>query len=64
MKVLYLLLAVLFFLFQASSGFVDVAPADTIACRNQGNFCRLRTCPPTFEGTGTCHNGALLCCSK
>ncbi|NXK44831.1 GLL10 protein, partial [Chauna torquata] len=64
MRILYLLFAVLFLLFQASPGSADAPFEDTAACRSQGNFCRLGACPPTFAISGSCHGGLLKCCSK
>uniref|UniRef100_A0A8C9FVG9 Beta-defensin-like domain-containing protein n=1 Tax=Pavo cristatus TaxID=9049 RepID=A0A8C9FVG9_PAVCR len=64
MKILYLLFAVLLFLFQAASGSADPLFPDTVACRNQGNFCRAGACPPTFAISGQCHGGLLNCCAK
>ncbi|NWZ44643.1 GLL10 protein, partial [Brachypodius atriceps] len=64
MKILYLLFAVFLLLFQATSGSADPFFADTVECRNQGNFCRAGVCPPTFAVKGTCHSGQFNCCSK
>ncbi|XP_025912686.1 gallinacin-10-like [Apteryx rowi] len=64
MRILYLLFAVLFLLFQATPGYADLAFADTAECRSQGNFCRAGSCPPTFSASGSCHGGLLKCCSK
>ncbi|XP_047935366.1 gallinacin-10 [Anser cygnoides] len=64
MRILYLLFAVLFLLFQAAPGSADAPFADTAACRSQGNFCRAGACPPTFAASGSCQGGLLKCCSK
>ncbi|KGL76094.1 Gallinacin-10 [Tinamus guttatus] len=64
MRILYLLFAVLFLLFQATPGYGDVTFADTVECKSQGNFCRLTSCPPTFSPSGSCHGGLLKCCKK
>ncbi|NXI99145.1 GLL10 protein, partial [Psophia crepitans] len=64
MRILYLLFAVLFLLFQAAPGSADPIFADTAECRSQGNFCRAGACPPTFTVSGSCHGGLLKCCSK
>ncbi|XP_074676365.1 gallinacin-10-like [Strix aluco] len=64
MRILYLLFAVVFLLFQATPGSADLIYPDTGECRSQGNFCRVGTCPPTFTASGSCHGGMLKCCSK
>ncbi|NXU81530.1 GLL10 protein, partial [Oreotrochilus melanogaster] len=65
MRILYLLFAVVFLLFQAAPGSADPFPfPDTAECRSQGNFCRAGSCPPTFIASGPCHGGLLKCCSK
>ncbi|NXJ68332.1 GLL10 protein, partial [Rostratula benghalensis] len=64
MRILYLLFAVVFLLFQAAPGSADALFADTTECRSQGNFCRAGPCPPTFSVSGSCHGGLLKCCSK
>ncbi|KAM9273715.1 gallinacin-10-like [Cariama cristata] len=64
MRILYLLFAVLFLLFQAAPGSADPIFPDTVECRSQGNFCRAGPCPPTFAASGSCHGGLLKCCSK
>ncbi|XP_053878773.1 gallinacin-10-like [Malaclemys terrapin pileata] len=66
MRIFYLLFAVLVFLFQATPGVADVGPppADTLACKAQGGFCRLLNCPPVFSVSGTCHGGQLQCCTR
>ncbi|XP_074717445.1 gallinacin-10-like [Strix uralensis] len=64
MRILYLLFAVVFLLFQATPGSADPIFPDTAECRSQGNFCRAGTCPPTFTASGSCHGGLLKCCSK
>ncbi|NWT04852.1 GLL10 protein, partial [Mionectes macconnelli] len=64
MKILYLLFAVFLLIFQATSGSADPLFPDTAECRSQGKFCRAGPCPPTFDATGTCHNGLMNCCSK
>ncbi|KFV71564.1 Gallinacin-10 [Struthio camelus australis] len=64
MRILYLLFAVLFLLFQAAPGNADLTFADTAECKSQGNFCRAGPCPPTFTISGSCHGGLLKCCSK
>uniref|UniRef100_A0A8C0IU27 Beta-defensin-like domain-containing protein n=1 Tax=Chelonoidis abingdonii TaxID=106734 RepID=A0A8C0IU27_CHEAB len=63
MRILYLLFAVLVFLFQGTPGVADEgpSPADTLACRIQGGFCRLWSCPPVFSVSGTCYGGLLQC---
>uniref|UniRef100_A0A8C4Y100 Beta-defensin-like domain-containing protein n=1 Tax=Gopherus evgoodei TaxID=1825980 RepID=A0A8C4Y100_9SAUR len=63
MRILYLLFAVLVFLFQ---GVADLGPplADTMACRDQGGFCQLMSCPQVFSVSGTCHGGLLKCCTR
>uniref|UniRef100_A0A674J7M7 Beta-defensin-like domain-containing protein n=1 Tax=Terrapene triunguis TaxID=2587831 RepID=A0A674J7M7_9SAUR len=49
-----------------ASGVADVGPppADTLACKAQGGFCRLLSCPPVFSVSGTCHGGQLQCCTR
>ncbi|NXY48318.1 GLL10 protein, partial [Ceuthmochares aereus] len=64
MKILYLLFAIVFLLFQAAPGSADPVSPDTIACRSQGNFCRSVSCPPAHTVSGTCQSGTLKCCSK
>ncbi|NWH60282.1 GLL10 protein, partial [Geococcyx californianus] len=64
MKILYLLFAIVFLLFQAAPGSADPLFADTVACRSQRNFCMNGPCPPTFSVSGSCHGGLLNCCSK
>ncbi|NXQ91665.1 GLL10 protein, partial [Nyctibius grandis] len=65
MRILYLLFAVVFLLFQAAPGSADPGLfADTTQCRSEGNFCRVGPCPPTFAVSGSCHGGLLKCCSK
>ncbi|KFO81541.1 gallinacin-10-like [Cuculus canorus] len=64
MRILYLLFAIVFLLFQAAPGSADPLFPDTVECRSQGNFCRVGSCPPTFTVSGSCHSGLLKCCSK
>ncbi|NXC19005.1 GLL10 protein, partial [Corythaeola cristata] len=65
MRILYLLFAVVFLLFQAAPGSADPLFADTAECKRVlGNFCHPVTCPPTFEISGSCQGGMLKCCSK
>ncbi|NWU73017.1 GLL10 protein, partial [Pterocles burchelli] len=64
MRILYLLFAIVFLLFQAAPGSAEPIFADTAECRAQGSFCRAGPCPPTFAASGTCHGGLLRCCSK
>ncbi|NXH10395.1 GLL10 protein, partial [Bucco capensis] len=64
MRMLYLLLAVAFLLFQAAPGSAEPLFPDTVACRSQGGFCRSGSCPTPFSIAGPCHGGSLNCCSK
>uniref|UniRef100_A0A452J6R7 Beta-defensin-like domain-containing protein n=1 Tax=Gopherus agassizii TaxID=38772 RepID=A0A452J6R7_9SAUR len=63
MRILYLLFAVLVFLFQGTPGVADLGPplADTMACKARGDFCRPVSCPLVFSVSGTCHGGLLQC---
>ncbi|NWR78098.1 GLL10 protein, partial [Centropus unirufus] len=64
MRILYLLFAIVFLLFQAAPGSADPLFADTIACKSRGNFCHGGACPPTFTVSGSCQGGMLKCCIK
>uniref|UniRef100_A0A8D0HME8 Beta-defensin-like domain-containing protein n=1 Tax=Sphenodon punctatus TaxID=8508 RepID=A0A8D0HME8_SPHPU len=68
MRILYVLFAVVLFLFQAAPDerYSAVgAAADTLACKaTPGNFCRSGPCPPTFVASGSCHGGIMACCAK
>ncbi|NXU57544.1 GLL9 protein, partial [Turnix velox] len=61
MRILFFLVAVLFFLFQAAPAYSQES-ADTIACRQSRGYCSFGACSgPTVE-TGTCRDGKLKCC--
>ncbi|NWI15080.1 GLL9 protein, partial [Crypturellus soui] len=61
MKILFLLVAVLFFLFQAAPAYSQV-DADTVACRQNRGSCSFVACPPPSVDVGTCRGGKLKCC--
>ncbi|NWJ06627.1 GLL9 protein, partial [Crypturellus undulatus] len=61
MRILFLLVAVLFFLFQAAPAYSQ-EDADTIACRQNRASCSFVACSPPLVNVGTCRGGKLKCC--
>ncbi|XP_054845626.1 gallinacin-9-like [Eublepharis macularius] len=64
MKILFLLSAILVFLFQMVPG--NAYPSsDTMECRMNRGFCKYLSCPGISQPTGgTCRNGDLICCKN
>ncbi|KAK2534006.1 gallinacin-9 isoform X1 [Columba livia] len=61
MRILFFLIAVLFFLFQAAPAYSQ-ADADTIACRQNRGSCSYVACSGPTVDIGTCRTGKLRCC--
>ncbi|KAM6354564.1 gallinacin-9 [Podargus strigoides] len=61
MRILFFLVAVLFFLFQASPAYSQET-ADTLACRRNRGSCSFVACSPPLVDIGTCRGGKLKCC--
>ncbi|XP_064002905.1 gallinacin-9-like isoform X2 [Pogoniulus pusillus] len=61
MKILCFLIAILFFLLQASPAYSQEA-ADTLACRQSQGYCSFASCSAPLVGIGTCLGGKLNCC--
>ncbi|OXB78618.1 UNVERIFIED_CONTAM: hypothetical protein H355_010098 [Colinus virginianus] len=61
MRILFFLVAVLFFLFQAAPAYSQET-ADTIACRQNRGFCSFVACSAPLVDIGTCRDGKLKCC--
>ncbi|NXI39305.1 GLL10 protein, partial [Galbula dea] len=64
MRILYLLFAIFFLLFQAAPGSADPLFADTAECKSRRGFCLVGPCPPTFSITGSCQGNLMKCCTK
>ncbi|XP_065488660.1 gallinacin-9 isoform X2 [Caloenas nicobarica] len=61
MRILFFLIAVLFFLFQAAPAYSQ-EDADTIACRQSRGFCSFAACSGPNVDIGTCRSAKLRCC--
>ncbi|NXL89862.1 GLL9 protein, partial [Alectura lathami] len=61
MRILFFLVAVLFFLFQAAPASTQEAD-DTLACRQSRGFCSFVACSAPTVDIGTCRGGKLKCC--
>ncbi|XP_065537925.1 gallinacin-9-like isoform X1 [Lathamus discolor] len=61
MRILFFLIAALFFLFQAAPAYSQV-DADTVACRQNRGSCSFVECSPPMVNIGTCRSGKLKCC--
>ncbi|NXN91439.1 GLL9 protein, partial [Rhinopomastus cyanomelas] len=61
MRILFFLVALLFFLFQAAPAYSQ-EDADTLACRQNQGFCSFASCSTHVVEIGTCRGGKLKCC--
>nr|BAT57459.1 avian beta-defensin 9 [Coturnix japonica]BAT57460.1 avian beta-defensin 9 [Coturnix japonica]BAT57476.1 avian beta-defensin 9 [Coturnix japonica]BAT57484.1 avian beta-defensin 9 [Coturnix japonica]BBP06451.1 avian beta-defensin 9 [Coturnix japonica] len=61
MRILFFLVAVLFFLFQAAPAYSQEDP-DTLACRQGHGSCSFVACRAPSVDIGTCRGGKLKCC--
>nr|ABI48248.1 Gal 9 [Gallus gallus] len=61
MGILFFLVAVLFFLFQAAPAYSQ-EDADTLACRQSHGSCSFVACRAPSVDIGTCRGGKLKCC--
>ncbi|XP_077638602.1 gallinacin-9 isoform X1 [Lonchura striata] len=61
MRILFFLVAVLFFLFQAAPAYSQET-ADTVACRQSRGSCSFVPCSAPLVDIGTCRGGKLRCC--
>ncbi|KAM8809654.1 GLL9 protein, partial [Eudromia elegans] len=61
MRILFLLVALLFFLFQAAPAHSQ-EDADTLACRQSRASCSFVPCAAPSVQVGTCRAGKLKCC--
>ncbi|XP_048153496.1 gallinacin-9-like [Corvus hawaiiensis] len=61
MKILFFLVAVLCFLFQAAPAYSQEA-SDTLACRQSRGSCSFVPCSAPLVEIGTCRGGKLRCC--
>ncbi|XP_063186745.1 gallinacin-9-like isoform X1 [Chroicocephalus ridibundus] len=61
MRILFFLVAVLFFLFQAAPAYSQET-SDTLACRQSRGFCSFAACSAPMVESGTCRDGKLKCC--
>ncbi|KAM6123295.1 gallinacin-9 [Pterocles gutturalis] len=61
MRILFFLVAVLFFLLQAAPAYSQES-ADTIACRQKQASCSFVACSAPAVDVGTCKDGKLKCC--
>ncbi|KAL8185074.1 UNVERIFIED_CONTAM: hypothetical protein K2H54_036484 [Gekko kuhli] len=65
MRILFLLFAILLFVFQAIPAGYAYPYADTLECRRSGGFCKRYGCPrETVPTGGTCQDGYLTCCKS
>ncbi|KAM6323905.1 gallinacin-9 [Aegotheles albertisi] len=61
MRILFFLVAVLFFLFQAAPASSQES-ADTLECRQNRGACSFVACRAPLVDIGTCRDGKLKCC--
>ncbi|NWU08214.1 GLL9 protein, partial [Cephalopterus ornatus] len=63
MRILFFLVAVLFFLFQAAPDRTSSQDtSDTLACRQSRGSCSFVPCAAPLVDIGTCRGGKLRCC--
>ncbi|XP_047935367.1 gallinacin-9 isoform X1 [Anser cygnoides] len=61
MRILFFLVALLFFIFQAAPAYSQ-GDADTVACRQNHGSCSFIACSGSLVDIGTCRGGKLKCC--
>ncbi|XP_064506868.1 gallinacin-9 isoform X1 [Pseudopipra pipra] len=61
MRILFFLVAVLFFLFQAAPA-SSQETSDTVTCRQSRGSCSFVPCAAPSVDIGTCRGGKLRCC--